>query len=596
MSPRLSVRALGVTLDGTAIVNDVDLEISAGEVTGLVGESGSGKSMTALALLGLLPQEARATGSVRLNGIELLGAPEAELRLVRGRRIGIVFQEPATALNPLMTIGDQVAEVLREHDRISHADALSRAIAVLERVGLGGASAAPGRYPHELSGGQRQRVAIAIAIAARPALLVADEPTTALDVTTQAQVLALLARLAAEDGMATLLISHDLAVVASTARRIAIMHRGRIVEQGDVGRVLGTPTHRYTQDLVRDYSPAPPLPRLAPKLFSAADKFCLVTDRKCFSVFKRGFDRLLGNASGRTVVFETPNGAAAKNFKTLERLLAFMLKNGVSRSSLIIAAGGGSVTDLAGLAAALYMRGIKWVSVPTTLLGQADAGIGGKTAVNLGGLKNIAGAFYQPDFTVCDTSFLDSLSATELRAGAGELLKYALIAPVKPGREVLRNLSAALKGGKKELSAITSACAVFKLDLVSRDEREETGLRETLNFGHTAGHAFEAASNGSLSHGYAVLWGMRYAAMLSYKLGIMDRKAAPAVQAALQIIEPPALKTPCLNFERFNMFIRRDKKSGAHTNRFMLIVRPGVLKGVNNIPDRILKQTLRELA
>ncbi len=296
MSPRLSVRALGVTLDGTAIVNDVDLEISAGEVTGLVGESGSGKSMTALALLGLLPQEARATGSVRLNGIELLGAPEAELRLVRGRRIGIVFQEPATALNPLMTIGDQVAEVLREHDRISHADALSRAIAVLERVGLGGASAAPGRYPHELSGGQRQRVAIAIAIAARPALLVADEPTTALDVTTQAQVLALLARLAAEDGMATLLISHDLAVVASTARRIAIMHRGRIVEQGDVGRVLGTPTHRYTQDLVRDYSPAPPLPRLAPP-----GPALLVADR-VVREYRMPRTRFLGAAPTRRVV------------------------------------------------------------------------------------------------------------------------------------------------------------------------------------------------------------------------------------------------------------------------------------------------------
>jgi len=338
-----------------------------------------------------------------------------------------------------------------------------------------------------------------------------------------------------------------------------------------------------------------PLPRLAPGLFSDADKFCLVTDRKCFSSFKRGFDRLLGNASDRTVVFETPKGAAAKNFKTLERLLSFMLKNGMSRSSIIIAAGGGSVTDLAGFAAALYMRGIKWVSVPTTLLGQADAGIGGKTAVNLGGLKNIAGAFYQPDLTICDTVFLDSLSATELRAGAGELLKYALIAPVKPGRAVLRNLPAALKGGKEELSAITSACAVFKLGLVSRDEKEETGLRETLNFGHTAGHAFEAASNGSLSHGDAVLWGMRYAAMLSYKLGVMDRKAAPAVQAALQIIEPQALKAQCLNFERFNMCIRRDKKSAGHANRFILIVRPGVLKGVNDIPNGTLRQTLKEL-
>ena len=339
-----------------------------------------------------------------------------------------------------------------------------------------------------------------------------------------------------------------------------------------------------------------PLPQLAPGLFAGADKVCLVTDRNCFRIFKRGFNRMLGGASGRTVVFETPDGESAKSFKTLEHLLAFMLQNGVSRSSLIVAAGGGSVTDLAGLAAALYMRGIKWISVPTTLLGQVDAGIGGKTAVNLGGVKNIAGAFYQPDLIVCDAAFLDTLSGSELRAGAGELIKYALTAPGKLGRTILKNLPAALEGGKKELAAAASACAAFKLDLVSRDEREETGLRETLNFGHTAGHAFEAASKGSLGHGDAVLWGMRYAAMLSYKLGVMCRETAPAVQAALQAIEPPALKGAALDFNRFDQLIRRDKKTGAHTNRFILIARPGVLKAVNNIPGGVLKQVLKELA
>ena len=305
---------------------------------------------------------------------------------------------------------------------------------------------------------------------------------------------------------------------------------------------------------------------------------------------------MLGSAAGRAVIFKAPDGASAKNFKTLERLLAFMLENGVSRRSLLIAAGGGSVTDLAGLAAALYMRGIKWISVPTTLLGQVDAGIGGKTAINLGGVKNIAGTFYQPDLTVCDTAFLDTLRAKELRSGAGELIKYALTAPGKLGRTVLKNLPAALEGGKEELAAVTSACAAFKLDLVSRDEREETGLRETLNFGHTAGHAFEAASKGSLSHGDAVLWGMRYAAALSYKLGVMNRKTAPVVQSALQAIEPAALKTAALDFDRFNGLIRRDKKNGAHTNRFMLIVRPGVLKAVNDIPGAVLEQVLKELA
>ena len=339
-----------------------------------------------------------------------------------------------------------------------------------------------------------------------------------------------------------------------------------------------------------------PLPELAPGLFGGADKFCLVTDRNCFKAFKRRFNGMLAGASGRTAVFEAPDGAKAKDLKTLGRLLAFMLERGLSRRSLIIAAGGGSVTDLAGLSAALYMRGIKWISVPTTLLGQADAGIGGKTAVDLNGVKNIAGAFYQPDLTVCDSAFLDTLSRNELRAGAGELLKYALIAPDKPGRTVLKNLPAALEGGREELARMISACAAFKLDLVSRDEREETGLRETLNFGHTAGHAFEAASKGTLRHGDAVLWGMRYAAALSLRLGIMDEGSAPAVEAALRAIEPPPLKSAALDYDRFSEFISRDKKTGAHFNRFILIVRPGTLKAVNDIPGGALKRCLKELA
>ena len=216
--------------------------------------------------------------------------------------------------------------------------------------------------------------------------------------------------------------------------------------------------------------------------------------------------------------------------------------------------------------------------------------------MDLRGVKNIAGAFHQPALTVCDTAFLDTLNGNELRAGAGELIKYALIASGKLGRTVLKNLPAALKGGKKELAAVVSSCAAFKLDLVSRDEREETGLREILNFGHTAGHAFEAASKGSLSHGDAVLWGMRYAAMLSYSLGIMDRKQAPVVQAALQATEPPTLKNAALDFDSFSRLISSDKKAGAHANRFILIVRPGVLKTINDIPAGVLKRCLRELA
>lgn len=250
MSARLKVEHLGVTLDGHVRLQDVGFGIAHGEVFGLVGESGSGKSLTALALLGLLPAGATVTGSVRLDGTELLGSSPSAVAAARGRRLGIVFQEPATALNPLMTIGDQVAEVLRLHALASGPAARDAAAAVLERVGLAAPDVLPSRFPHELSGGQRQRVAIAIAIAARPVLLVADEPTTALDVTTQAQILGLLRRLATEDGMATLLISHDLALIAAHATRLAILHRGALVEQGSVASLLARPSDDYTRTLV----------------------------------------------------------------------------------------------------------------------------------------------------------------------------------------------------------------------------------------------------------------------------------------------------------------------------------------------------------
>ncbi len=262
MTARLQVRDLSVSLDGHPLVTAIELEVDAGEVYGLVGESGSGKSMIALALMGLLPAGATVSGSVRLDGHELLGADEATLCTIRGRGIGIVFQEPATALNPLLTIGAQVTEGLLANSAVTPAEAAMRAAAVLARVGLPAASIPPTRYPHELSGGQRQRVAIAIAIAARPALLIADEPTTALDVTTQAQILALLRTLASEDGMAMVLVSHDLAVVAESAHSIAILRSGRIVEQGRLTTVLTRPAHAYTQQLLRDYQPPELLPRL----------------------------------------------------------------------------------------------------------------------------------------------------------------------------------------------------------------------------------------------------------------------------------------------------------------------------------------------
>jgi peptide/nickel transport system ATP-binding protein len=259
----LSVEGLDVAIHGTPILRDVSLGLASGEVLGVIGESGSGKSMTALAIMGLLPHGAEASGRVLLEGTDLLAASERTLCGLRGRDIGMIFQEPMTALNPLRTIGDQVAETVRIHTRTSRTEALAVARATLDRVGLPAAAFPLGRYPHELSGGQRQRVVIAMAVALRPKLLIADEPTTALDVTTQAQILDLLRRLVAEDGMGLILVSHDLAVVADLAHRIAIMRDGAVLESGPAAIVLREMRHPYTRALLAASSHRPDrLPRM----------------------------------------------------------------------------------------------------------------------------------------------------------------------------------------------------------------------------------------------------------------------------------------------------------------------------------------------
>jgi ABC-type dipeptide/oligopeptide/nickel transport system ATPase component len=233
------------------VVDRVSLEVGRGEVVGLVGESGSGKSMTALAVLRLVPPPGRiAGGSVRFAGEELLALSERAMERVRGGAIGMVFQEPASALNPVYTIGFQVAEVVRRHRGLAGRAARDAAADLLDRVALPAARRRLADYPHQLSGGQRQRVVLAMALAAGPRLLLADEPTTALDVTIQAQVLDLLASLAEALGLAVLLITHDLAVVAETCRRAAVMQQGRIVEQGEVEALFHRPDHPYTRALV----------------------------------------------------------------------------------------------------------------------------------------------------------------------------------------------------------------------------------------------------------------------------------------------------------------------------------------------------------
>jgi oligopeptide/dipeptide ABC transporter ATP-binding protein len=265
-APLLQVRDLSVCFPGAAgetpIVRGVSLAVRAGEIVGLVGESGSGKSLTALATLGLVPAPGRICGgSIRLEGRELVGLREAELRPVRGGRIGLVFQEPAAALNPVLRVGTQIVEAIRAHHPASRAEARRRAVELLRRLSLPDAERRMRDYPHQLSGGQRQRVLVAIALAAEPSLLIADEPTTALDVTVQAQVLELFVELRRSLGLGILLITHDLAVVAETCDRVVVLYAGRVVEEGPIREVFEAPAHPYTRALLaslpRVGSPAP---------------------------------------------------------------------------------------------------------------------------------------------------------------------------------------------------------------------------------------------------------------------------------------------------------------------------------------------------
>jgi peptide/nickel transport system ATP-binding protein len=252
----LTIEGLTIAYAGKTVVRDVSITVAPGEVVALVGESGSGKSTVALAAIDLLSNAAEQQGRVSLNGVDICGLPSRERDRLRGARISMISQEPATALDPRMRIGTQVAESLRLHGT-SRREASRRAADMLARVGMPATLVSPRRYPHQLSGGQRQRVAIAMAIAAGPALLIADEPTTALDVTTQAQVLALLRRLVREDDMGLLLISHDLAVVADLADRIVVMKDGVIVEQDTPAVILATPREHYTRTLIERSRHAP---------------------------------------------------------------------------------------------------------------------------------------------------------------------------------------------------------------------------------------------------------------------------------------------------------------------------------------------------
>ena len=254
----LDVKDLQLSIGKFPILRDIDLSVDAGEILGVIGESGSGKSMTALSIMQLLPFGATTSGSIRLDDREVLGLPDAEMRRIRGGTVGMVFQEPMTALNPVKTIGDQVAETAMVHGGLGRREALEVARQTLERVELPTSRFPLDRYPHELSGGQRQRVVIAMAIAMRPKLLIADEPTTALDVTTQAAILKLLQKLVDEDGMGLLFITHDLGVIAGLADKVSIMRHGEVVEAGPTVQLFRNLQHPYSKALFEASSHVPP--------------------------------------------------------------------------------------------------------------------------------------------------------------------------------------------------------------------------------------------------------------------------------------------------------------------------------------------------
>jgi peptide/nickel transport system ATP-binding protein len=254
-APLLQISHLSVTLPTRCgrftALDDVSFEISAGEVLGVVGESGAGKSLTAAAVIGLLePPLVQTGGEIRLEGERIDNLPQDALRRIRGKRIGAIFQDPLTSLNPLYTIGRQLTETIRTHLPLSAKAAEARALELLQEVGIPAARERLGAYPHQFSGGMRQRVVIALALAANPRLVIADEPTTALDVSTQAQIIALLKRLCRDHGTAIMLVTHDMGVIAETADRVAVMYAGRVVEIGPVRDIVLAPQHPYTIGLM----------------------------------------------------------------------------------------------------------------------------------------------------------------------------------------------------------------------------------------------------------------------------------------------------------------------------------------------------------
>jgi len=289
--PVLSVEHLTIKAGETSLVKNISFQIQPGEIFALVGESGSGKSLTSLAIMRLLPEALDITGGqIVLNDESLFLLPEVKMQRVRGQQVAMIFQEPMTSLNPVMKVGDQVAEALKVHLKMNRQAARKKVISLFEEVGIPDPEARYDWYPHQLSGGQKQRVMIAMALACEPDLLIADEPTTALDVTIQAQVLELLKRLRDERGLAILFITHDMGVVNEMADRVAVMKQGELVEQADKAHFFANPTHPYTQKLLADA-----VPKLTYKPVSEARSLLRISDLKVHFPIKKGiFQRTVG--------------------------------------------------------------------------------------------------------------------------------------------------------------------------------------------------------------------------------------------------------------------------------------------------------------
>jgi peptide/nickel transport system ATP-binding protein len=266
MTPVLSVRDLRVSFPAATVVDGVSFDVMPGEIVGVVGESGSGKSMTAKSVLRLLPKTARLTGSVRFRGDEVLAMSPAEIRAMRGALVSMVFQDPMTSFNPVLRIGDQIAEAMALHGKVDRRTLRERTWSLLESVGIANPAQRARAYPHEFSGGMRQRALTAMAVANGPALLIADEPTTALDVTVQDQILQLMRDLNEKSGTAILLITHNIAVVASLCSRLIVMYAGRVVEDGPTDEVLTAPRHPYTWSLLQS----------VPRVDRAADRLVAI--------------------------------------------------------------------------------------------------------------------------------------------------------------------------------------------------------------------------------------------------------------------------------------------------------------------------------